>query len=107
MTLNHYSILGFPPNGIDANGEPVNKTQIRKAYRTKSIIYHPDKNPDAQEEAAARFREVQEAYEILLDDNKRALYDEILEETTEEDDDPSLRKIRCICIIKRAIVICV
>jgi hypothetical protein len=90
MTVNHYTILGLPSNGIDLNGERITLSQVRKAYRTKSLIYHPDKNPNAQEEAAARFRETQEAYEILSDENKRALFDESLAETTDQEGEPHL-----------------
>ena len=48
--------------------------EIKKAYRKKALQYHPDKNP-GNSEAEARFKEISEAYEVLSDDNKRAIYD--------------------------------
>ncbi|KAF2501334.1 DnaJ-domain-containing protein [Lophium mytilinum] len=56
------------------------KEAIRQAYRRLVLIYHPDKLrsdlPEAQKATAvAMFRGVQEAYEILSDDEKRAKYD--------------------------------
>lgn len=49
--------------------------EIRAAYKKKSLQYHPDKNYGNQEEAAVRFKEVQNAYSVLSDDNERAWYD--------------------------------
>ncbi len=48
--------------------------EIKKAYRKKAIQYHPDKNPDDQE-AEEKFKEANEAYEILSDEQKKATYD--------------------------------
>jgi len=53
----------------DANSE-----EIKKAYRKQAIQYHPDKNQGSKE-AEERFKEVTEAYEVLRDSEKRALYD--------------------------------
>ncbi len=47
---------------------------IKTAYRKKANQYHPDKNPSP--DAAARFREVQEAYEVLSDETRRKAYDD-------------------------------
>ena len=47
---------------------------IKKAYRKLAIIHHPDKNPN-DESAAARFKDIGEAHETLIDSEKRARYD--------------------------------
>ena len=66
---NYYYFLGILEN---ASGE-----DIKKVYRKLSLKYHPDKNPDDLF-FADRFREVQEAYDILGDSEKRRIYDENL-----------------------------
>lgn len=62
----YYQLLGVPR---DADGE-----QIKKAYRKLALQYHPDRN-EGSKEAEERFKEVTEAYEVLRDSEKRALYD--------------------------------
>jgi curved DNA-binding protein CbpA len=49
--------------------------EIKRAYRKMAVKWHPDKNPDNQEEACAKFKEISEAYEILIDPEKRRLVD--------------------------------
>lgn len=61
-----YEVLGLAKNA--------SKDEIRKAYRTKAMKYHPDRNPDSKE-AEDKFKEAKEAYETLYDDDKRAAYD--------------------------------
>ncbi len=48
---------------------------IKKAYRKKAIQYHPDKNP-GNKEAEEKFKEADEAYSVLSDEQKRARYDQ-------------------------------
>ena len=62
----YYAVLGVAAN--------VALSDIKNAYRKKASQLHPDKN--AASDAPAMFREVQEAYEILSDINKRSVYDE-------------------------------
>jgi DnaJ-class molecular chaperone len=62
----HYTALGL--------GSSATLADIKKAFRQKAAQYHPDRNTDA--EAPARFRTVQEAYEVLSDDAKRLAYDD-------------------------------
>ena len=63
----YYEILGIDKNAIDAD--------IKKAYRKLAKQYHPDLNP-GDKTAEQKFKEVNEAYEILSDKEKRANYDQ-------------------------------
>jgi len=61
----HYLALGVSSGATPA--------EIKKAFRQQAAIHHPDRN--AAPDAAARFRAVQEAYEIVGDDAQREAYD--------------------------------
>ncbi|OKH24250.1 DnaJ C-terminal domain-containing protein [Chroogloeocystis siderophila] len=64
---NYYEILGVPK---DATNE-----EIKKVFRRLARQYHPDLNP-GNKEAEEKFKDINEAYEILSDQAKRAQYDE-------------------------------
>jgi DnaJ homolog subfamily A member 2 len=57
--------------------ENASEAEIKKAYKKLAIKHHPDKNQDNQEEAAERFKEISEAYQILSDPEKRKMYDQM------------------------------
>ena len=62
-----YEVMGVPKNATE--------DEIKKAYRKLAKKYHPDLNP-GDKEAEAKFKEVNEAYEVLSDKDKRARYDQ-------------------------------
>jgi DnaJ-class molecular chaperone len=64
----YYAILGVP-RGAD-------EKEIKKAYRRLARKYHPDLNP-GDKEAERKFKEINEAYEVLSDPEKRKRYDEL------------------------------
>jgi len=61
----YYEVLGIPRDATDE--------EIKRAFRRLAFKYHPDHNHD--DEAGEKFKEVNEAYEVLSDPDKRAAYD--------------------------------
>ena len=62
----YYEVLGV---AREASGE-----DVRKAYKREALKHHPDRNP-GDHGAEAKFKEVNEAYQVLSDDQKREVYD--------------------------------
>jgi molecular chaperone DnaJ len=62
----YYQLLGVP-RGADTE-------EIKKAYRQLALKYHPDRNQGSKD-AEEKFKEVTQAYEVLRDSDKRAVYD--------------------------------
>lgn len=70
MGKDYYKILGIQTGA--------NEDEIKKAYRKMALKYHPDKNKDPN--AEEKFKEIAEAYDVLSDPKKRAVYDQYGEE---------------------------
>ncbi len=66
MPRDYYEVLGVPRTASEAD--------IKKAYRKLARQHHPDRNP-GDKQAETRFKEVQEAYDVLHDKSKREQYD--------------------------------
>lgn len=66
--INYYDILGVSKGAEDG--------EIKKAYRKLAMKWHPDKNPDIIDEASKKFQEIGEAYDVLSDLQKRAIFDQ-------------------------------
>lgn len=72
MGVDYYQVLGVGKSATDA--------ELKKAYRKLAVKWHPDKNPDNQEEATKKFKEISEAYDVLSDPEKKEIYDTYGEE---------------------------
>lgn len=64
----YYEVLGVSKTATD--------DELKKAYRKLAKQYHPDANPDNKEQAEVKFKEINEAYEVLSDPQKRKMYDQ-------------------------------
>ncbi|ERN05234.1 hypothetical protein AMTR_s00007p00081170 [Amborella trichopoda] len=72
MGMDYYKTLR-----VDKNAK---EEDLKKAYRSLAMKWHPDKNPNNKKEAEAKFKEISEAYEVLSDPQKRVIYDQYGEE---------------------------
>src|SRR5208283_327358 len=69
MKKDYYEILGVPKTAVLAD--------IKKAYRSLALKYHPDRVPEAEKKAAEeKFKEISEAYGVLSDPQKKQTYDQ-------------------------------
>lgn len=81
-SLSYYAILGIRRDASFSD--------IRSAYRKLAMKWHPDrsaKNPGVAGEAKRRFQQIQEAYSVLSDENKKSMYDAGLYDPFEEEDE--------------------
>lgn len=67
MPRDPYEVLGVPKNATE--------DEIKKAYRKLARDFHPDRNP-GDKQAETKFKEIQDAFEVLHDKEKRAKYDQ-------------------------------
>uniref|UniRef100_A0A803QJK6 J domain-containing protein n=1 Tax=Cannabis sativa TaxID=3483 RepID=A0A803QJK6_CANSA len=72
MGVDYYKELKVDRNASDDD--------LKKAYRKLAMKWHPDKNPNNKKEAEAKFKQISEAYEVLSDPQKKAVYDQYGEE---------------------------
>jgi curved DNA-binding protein len=68
MSKDYYQVLGIP--------KTAKSEEIKKAYRKLAMQYHPDKNPGKEQWANNKFKEINEAYAVLGDPEKRKQYDQ-------------------------------
>ncbi|GJN36186.1 hypothetical protein PR202_gb25026 [Eleusine coracana subsp. coracana] len=66
MGVHYYKVLGVSRGATD--------DELKKAYRRLAMMYHPDKNPSP--EADSLFKQLSEAYSVLRDPQRRAVYDQ-------------------------------
>ncbi|GHN02983.1 hypothetical protein WSM22_44720 [Cytophagales bacterium WSM2-2] len=81
---NYYFILSLNIYATD--------TEIKQAYRKMAQQLHPDKNPSP--EAASIFKEINEAYEVLSDPLRKAVYDQMLKGAVTSEPEPPVQKHR-------------
>mmetsp|Transcript_25123 Transcript_25123/g.37968 ORF Transcript_25123/g.37968 Transcript_25123/m.37968 type:complete len:313 (+) Transcript_25123:59-997(+) len=68
QTQTYYEVLEIQPSAT--------LQDIKKSYRKLALLHHPDRNPPKKkDEATGKFRQVNEAYEVLSDEDKRRIYD--------------------------------
>lgn len=66
----YYTILGVSRNASN--------DEIKKAFRRLAMLYHPDRNPSNSVEAGEQFKDINEAYEVLSNNEQRQRYDRMI-----------------------------
>lgn len=67
---NYYQVLGLK--------QDVGQEEIKRAFRRMASLYHPDHNPQNPKEAEEKFKEINQAYEVLSDEARRRQYDRLI-----------------------------
>ncbi len=83
--IDYYNVLGI--------GKKASPSEVKKAYRNLARKYHPDLNPNDRE-AELKFKQINEAHEVLSDPKKRKKYDEYGEDWQHADEIEKARKTR-------------
>lgn len=76
MDTSYYDLLGVKKSASES--------EIKKAFRKLALKWHPDKNPNNRDTAEKKFKEINEAYQILSDGDKRKVYDKYGKEGLKE-----------------------
>lgn len=82
--INYYKVLNINKN--------CSQNEIKKAYRQAALFWHPDKNKSSN--AHEKFVQISEAYEILINVEKRQLYDKIYSEYFEKKFDIQVSQVK-------------
>src|SRR5258708_34055069 len=69
MANDYYSTLGV--------SKSASADEIKKAYRKEALKWHPDKHATDKETAEKKFKEINEAYQVLSDPKKKSMYDQV------------------------------
>ena len=67
MKTCYYEVMGL--------ARDCTEEELRKAYKKQALVWHPDRNMHQQELATLKFKEIRNAFEVLIDPNERAWYD--------------------------------
>lgn len=68
MGADYYQVLGV--------GKNASADEVKKAYKKQARLWHPDKHPNDKDAAEGKFKQIAEAYDVLSDNDKRAIYEQ-------------------------------
>jgi DnaJ-class molecular chaperone len=83
---NYYQVLG-----ID---QGAGQEEIKKAFRRMASLYHPDHNPQNIGEAEEKFKEINQAYEVLGDGARRRQYDRLIQQRRQRSREVPIEEFR-------------